>query len=148
MDLSRYYSQIENEIDRDQIREEAEKLVAYESSMEGLLGQVTSLLPDGELKYSTNINDVLAALRAQRQLTVFQAQLIQTLEKEIASGAGGKQKCQHLCICEETKGEIAPPEQYYRQPGKRPILRSTPPQTRVPSMLKSNLYLVKHWPLF
>ena len=149
--FARYYSQIENEIDRDQIREEAEKLVAYESSMEGLLGQVTSLLPDGELKYSTNINDVLAALRAQRQLTVFQAQLIQTLEKEIASGAGGKQEYVSTYVsARRPKGEIAPPEQYYRQlTGER--FRSSDlhrPRLVFPSMLKSNLYLVKHWPLF
>lgn len=136
--FARYHEQIKDELDQEEIEQEAQKLVGYESSIEGLLRQVTDLLPNEELTYTTDINDVLKALRASPSLTVFQAQLIRVLEKEITSGAGGKQEFVSTYVSTKIpKGEMAPSATYYRQPGKPPILRTSPPQIRAPKLVET-----------
>jgi len=124
---AKYYQTFLRELDSNEIEQNAKKLVELESSVDGLLEQITELLPDG-LWYTTTIDDVLKALKAQINLTVFQAHLTRTLEQEITAGRVDEYVAKYIPAV-PLKGE---PEKYYRRSGKSPILRTSPAQVAVP----------------
>jgi hypothetical protein len=133
---AKYYEIFVDELDDEAIEVEARKLVERESSVDGLISQVTSVLPNG-LEYDTTIDQLLDALREQSALTVFQAHLIRVLEKEIISGGGkGQEQITRYVPAAVPKGELEGPSRYYRQPGKPAILRTSPRQIAVPETIE------------